>query len=674
MTEAPPSLEEAYGSLKTPQARAGAVFELVTRPSETQAIEIDGLMGDSLKMGIGIAFQQGDFERGFAMAEKGRILEEIIVEVNQAPTSLINNWSWTEDEREHQGIPESVRNLPGFNYDFNESDYSGDRIKKVMPWVKKLKTALVKEVLIPSERYQEAVEQMQHIGDMEKEITEIALGHFSDLAAARVVVQTGLGFSEIISRAEQHKKSKLANLLKKRHVKSLLESRKRVDGWHGRWRKGRDIGNAVSHAKHYFGPEKAGEILERGTNLAISDFKTELEDWRRELDSASSGRHSRDPMHSYEREWALKRARTRFTESPSESAKMAIELISKMPAEKKPELKQKLYDACKGSSFDALGIARAMGDSKGILEHGLWALRVTNSSHWVDRDGTRPTVQGILRHRISQGTTEEKLKYVNTLKEKRETIQEAKELGISRDLLGDWLKKTREYKKSLREDLQARGFASRNLFYPVNVAHLASQCGKRLLARKYYIKAKEFKQAAEHSDKPIDQASLLLRQAIKTIDHRFQFSHSGGHSSKPPSYYGQNRMDAEIELMAQSMRLVRGEKGNKTEYHTQALNLARFLFEKAEYQEGVLFLKRARIPSKLTATVLQGDILETAEASQNFAGCYWLSRLGKDEIQAANYKVLAEAMKQPIRENLDSYVSKAAKTSRRKGKPEPSPF
>ena len=133
-----PTLTEALNSLKTSEARAGAVFELITKPSNAVAVEIDGLTGDVLRTGIGIAFQQGDFKKGFAMAKKGGILEEIVSELVKASIKLEKYWQFNRsgEERGDRGIPETIRKLPGFSYDFNEPYYSDEKREKIIPWIK----------------------------------------------------------------------------------------------------------------------------------------------------------------------------------------------------------------------------------------------------------------------------------------------------------------------------------------------------------------------------------------------------------------------------------------------------------------------------------------------------------------------------------------------------------
>ncbi len=53
----------------------------------------------------------------------------------------------------------------------------------------------------------------------------------------------------------------------------------------------------------------------------------------------------------------------------------------------------------------------------------------------------------------------------------------------------------------------------------------------------YFIKAKQFKNAAENSKDSIDKASLLLSHTKDVIETRFRHSFSEGHSSNTPNYY-----------------------------------------------------------------------------------------------------------------------------------------
>ncbi|MDD5192250.1 MAG: hypothetical protein PHH54_05935 [Candidatus Nanoarchaeia archaeon] len=622
-----PSLTEAINSLKTKEGRAGAVFQLLTKQSDANAIEIDGLAGDALRIGVGFAFQQLEFEKGFAMAQKGKILESIITEIIAVPHEFkITGYS----EEKNMGIPGSIISLPGFKYDFSQGDYGGVKREEVINWVKSLKRALIKKVLIPKERYNEAVMQMDKLGDMDGEMVDIAIEHLPYFKMAKIVSKTGKGFQRAIEKAENDNRPCLARWLKQQHINSLLNGKSEEHGFSRREK--RYVENAIFYADTYFGKEEADRTLESGLEMVIDDFKKEIWKWNFDTQSAEQADHNvynNRRLETMERKTALQRARMGYLERPHSYADLAINLISQLPEGKKDEFKKRLYHTCDDSFFDYFGIAAALKDRDKILELGIKGLWITSDYPYAEG---REAVKGILKGELQN--PEEKLKYLCALK-KDEAIEEAKGLNVGDMLLDAWMKNS-----TGKED-------------EVAIARLASTLGKNDIARNFYIRTRDFTKAVENAENPLDKASLLIQSLEDKIDWRIKFS---GHSLAPIEYFERNRFNQEISIMETAIGLARGQKGNKTEYYNNVLRLTKFLFEKKEFQEGALLLRSAMVPRESYLPMMSNGLLESIEGTGDFGGCYWISRMRGKKEQAEKYKVLAVAMKQKVYSKLKSFV------------------
>jgi hypothetical protein len=667
-------LTDALNSLRNPDARAGLVVELLTKPSEVSDLDIDGLAGDSLMAGVGYLFKQRDFQRGFEMARKGGALEDLVPQIEQASLkSLDRSQVSTEVWLQYGGIPPSIRDLPGFNLD-SKRFFPGEEVETpAFEWARALKKSLITEVLLPAQIYSEALQQMQQVGGMEDEMQSLILNDLDLIPMARAVYETGLGFGDAVRKSENLGAKHLTTWLKKKHVEFLLEKRKR-----GPWVRveSRSVNDAIYFAGHYFGEEKKQEVLERAAELVVSDFEVELSEWRRDLQTARKAefadRSGRIGLRSSEelrvKKERLERARVSFSVDPPQIVVDATALILKVPEEKREDLIQRLYDSCDSlnedgeysfnlrSLEDAFAIATCLNDQERRLEYGLKIMNGGGPNRYYGGDSPKDKVRQRMRHLVSTGTFDERFRYVKALSS-LEAVKEAPELRVAELLLSYWIEGVIKYENLMRE----RGESSRlprDSF--IHIAKLAEKIGMRRVAREFYSESGKFTKAAEQTDDSLTKARFLFKEAGELVGRRIYLDGKRGHSLSTYAYDHPDRMNAEINLMEKAIGLVEDEQKDSWIYHNSVTNLATQLFERREYQEGVLLMREAGVSSSVSSSVVRNEFWELAEASNDFAGCYWLSTVAGDEVQASKYKVLAEAMNQSIHTSLQDYIWEAS--------------
>lgn len=128
------NLTAALKVLQTDEARGTLIYDIFKkryRQEDGDVSEIPSPFPEELSGGVnhavGLAFREGNFRLGFAIATQGGVLEQVAEQVEEAPYDI----KWLRERV--CSIPKTWKTLPGFP---EKREFEPDFIDRASIWVK----------------------------------------------------------------------------------------------------------------------------------------------------------------------------------------------------------------------------------------------------------------------------------------------------------------------------------------------------------------------------------------------------------------------------------------------------------------------------------------------------------------------------------------------------------
>lgn len=608
-----PEILNALGKLKTPEAKGDMLYRFAKQGVES----LPQTLFEGADQAISQSFKKSEWQIGFKIARQTGKAEDLISMIKAIPK--------IDQGKELNEVPKEVSNFPGFpDKTWHYYDYS----TKI--WVASLKGEAINQLLIPTERYSEAVDITLSLGATSKAI-DLAAAHLPPENVVAICERERVEFERGIVAMHKANRPDLESRLKTAHVTAAKNGElphRKNDKY--RWSR------AVEIARQYDLQEEVTSIAKEGVAYLTRSFKADLVSWRFNLALKESSRyHPLVDHHRIEKEIETQKRLRENTDDVPEviQIKNLTPIITEGDKVAITAKRDELYMICDEvrSPVDKFKVALDFNDPKTAAKIYFSAYELMHD----DEIGNWAT-HAMLPH-LDSLTQDEVKRYIYRINNKRN------------DAWQDQLRVAQKYglEKWFLEEKEQNS--------PQEAVLIAINIGKKEKARELLIKRRDYDAALKLVDNKKEEIQVRMLKLEHNISTR-----SPQNSSLPEWDYHNKakRARQRQEEIVELEKLVLGEARTvlfPAEFQIQFEKIVQAYFTSQDYMMGCLLCEAADTRVKAVSRLNLPEKLKEAETRSDFAGCFYLaSRLyGSEEANA--YRVLATQFNQEIYPTLGEY-------------------